>query len=453
MMMQMTQALAGGGGGGGNGANTQLQQQLAMLGGGKNSNGGGGSSKDLIDESALRQLTVLSQGPLKNTELYRLHMEHLSDLTKTRLEMDRLEQHQTLLQMQADLKRKTDEHEKEAEHELFMAEKRRQLRAARIQRILAKEMPGNNNGEEMLSKTYDSDEGLFIWFDYALGVPTRFRKLQLVYCFAIDTQVQTKPKALPIADCEPENDQLQKAIFGGTRKVSKVGMAAHTRVVMEVQSVTSTGAGGQPRFESIGWTALDFFTPMDGVKYEPGVRLELNSGLHRLPLQRGSIQWTKLDDVTLPNNPHITIYVRIVNAGDNGRAKIMSIEPSVSQYNYRYPAAVKGVTRSKPKGGGKRGARGRRGRGRNGPSREESVRFNSEPQQRNDPSYYNQKEPPRQQSNRPASNRATKTEEPPKASPKKEEIKKEEPIEKVEEKKEVKKVEEKKEEVKAEEKP
>jgi len=31
---------------------------------------------------------------------------------------------------------------------------------------------------------------------------------------------------------------------------------------------------------------------------------------------------------------------------------------------------------------------------------EESVRFNSEPQQRNDPSYYNQKEPPRQQSNR-----------------------------------------------------
>ena len=52
-----------------------------------------------------------------------------------------------------------------------------------------------------------------------------------------------------------------------------------------------------------------------------------------------------------------------------------------------------------------------------------------------------------------ASNRATKTEEPPKASPKKEEIKKEEPIEKVEEKKEVKKVEEKKEEVKAEEKP
>jgi len=359
MMMQMTQALSSGGGSGS--SNDGLSQQLALLGGGGGKGGSGGNGKELIDEGALRQLTVLSQGPLKNTELYRLHMEHLSELTKTRLEMDRLEQAQTLVQMQADLKRKNDEHEKEAEHELFMSEKRRQLRAARIQRILAKEMPGGNDGNDMLSKVYDPDEGLFIWFDFALGVPTRFRKLQLVYCFAIETQVQTKPKALPVADCEPENDQLQKAIFGGTRKVSKVGMAAHTRVVMEVQSVTSSGTGGQPRFESIGWTALDFFTPVDGVKYEPGVRLELNSGLHRLPLQRGSIQWQKLDDVSLPTTPHITLYVRVVGAGDNGRAKIMSIEPSVCQYNYRYPNAIKGVTRGQQGGG--RGGRGRRGRG------------------------------------------------------------------------------------------
>ena len=86
--------------------------------------------------------------------------------------------------------------------------------------------------------------------------------------------------------CASESNQLQKAIFGGTRKVSNVGMAPQTRVVMEVQSVTS-GGGGQPRFESIGWTALDFFTPTS----DGSGQLELNSGLHRLPLQRGSIQW------------------------------------------------------------------------------------------------------------------------------------------------------------------
>ena len=86
--------------------------------------------------------------------------------------------------------------------------------------------------------------------------------------------------------CAIESNQLQKAIFGGTRKVSNVGMAPQTRVVMEVQSVTS-GGGGQPRFESIGWTALDFFTPTS----DGSGQLELNSGLHRLPLQRGSIQW------------------------------------------------------------------------------------------------------------------------------------------------------------------
>ena len=54
-----------------------------------------------------------------------------------------------------------------------------------------------------------------------IGIPTRFRRLQLVYCFAIETQVQTKPKSLPPADCEPDSDQLQKSIFGGMRKVKK----------------------------------------------------------------------------------------------------------------------------------------------------------------------------------------------------------------------------------------
>ena len=96
--------------------------------------------------------------------------------------------------MQKDLKRRQEEHEKDAEHELYMAEKRRQLRAARIQRILAKEMPGGTDGPDQFSTSYDPESGLLIWFDFALGIPTRFRKLQLVYCFAIDTQVQTKPK-------------------------------------------------------------------------------------------------------------------------------------------------------------------------------------------------------------------------------------------------------------------
>ena len=40
-------------------------------------------------------------------------MQHLSELTKTRLEMDKLEQQQTLLQMQKDLKRRQEEHEKD----------------------------------------------------------------------------------------------------------------------------------------------------------------------------------------------------------------------------------------------------------------------------------------------------------------------------------------------------
>ena len=363
MMAGLTSAIAAGNsGGGGSGGGTALQTQLAMMAGG--GGGGGGTSTSsgaqIIDENALRQLAMLSQGPLKDSDLYKLHMQHLSELTKTRLEMDKLEQQQTLLQMQKDLKRRQEEHEKDAEHELYMAEKRRQLRAARIQRILAKEMPGGADGPEQFSTTYDPQSGLLIWFDFALGIPTRFRKLQLVYCFAIDTQVQTKPKALPVADCEPENNNHQKAIFGGTRKVSQVSVAAKTRVVIEIQSVSGASVGGSAQMESIGWTALDFFVPEDGTNENS--RLVLNAGLHRLPLQRGAINWQALGNVKLPTTPHISMFVRIVGAADNGRAKIMSIEPSVVQYNYRYPRAIKGV----PKGmrgaaaGGKAAARGRR---------------------------------------------------------------------------------------------
>ena len=69
-----------------------------------------------------------------------------------------------------------------------------------------------------------------------------------------------------------------------------------------------------------------------------------------------------MDDINLPTTAHISLYLRVVNASDNGRAKIMSIEPSVSQYSYRYPMAVKGVTRgSKSTRGGRGGRRGGRG--------------------------------------------------------------------------------------------
>ncbi len=349
MVSGITAALAAGAGNGGTGDSVQ-QSSLAVpssVRGVKLENAKGiwrgAESKQIIDEDALRQLSMLAQGPLKNSELYRMHMQHLSELTKTRLEMDKLEQQQALVRMQNDLKRKQAEHEKDAEHELYMAEKRRQLRAARIQRILAKELPGGNGvSSASFSRVYEPDDGLFIWFDFALGVPARFRKLQLVYCFAIDSQVQTKPKALPFADCEPESKQHQKAIFGGTRKVSQVGIASGTRLVLEVQSVSGPGDGGaNSQLESIGWTALDLFVEQDG----GNGRLELNAGMHKLPLQRGTINWNRLGDISLPSSSHITIYVRIVGSSDNGQAKIMSIEPSLVQYNYTYPRCVHGVPR------------------------------------------------------------------------------------------------------------
>ena len=75
-------------------------------------------------------------------------MQHLAAVTKVKFEMEELSQKQRLFELKQDLEKKKSEHEKELEHDEFMAEKRRQLRAARIQRILAKEMPGTDSGCE-----------------------------------------------------------------------------------------------------------------------------------------------------------------------------------------------------------------------------------------------------------------------------------------------------------------
>ena len=167
------------------------------------------------DENALRQLAMLSQGPLKDSELYKLHMQHLSELTKTRLEMDKLEQQQTLLQMQKDLKRRQEEHEKDAEHELYMAEKQRQLSSQDTKNTGERDASGTD-GPDRFSTSYDPESGLLIWFDFALGIPhavnfSLYTALRLTRRYKLS-------QTLPVADCEPENNNSQKQFLEAREK-------------------------------------------------------------------------------------------------------------------------------------------------------------------------------------------------------------------------------------------
>ena len=123
----------------------------------------GNTNNSFVTEEALQALALLP----KNSQLYKIQMQHLEAVTKLKFQMEELAQQQELQQMKHDVKRRNQEHEKEIEHEAFMAEKRRQLRAARIQRILAKEMPGDaiTTG---FSTEYDPNKGFTIFFDFVI---------------------------------------------------------------------------------------------------------------------------------------------------------------------------------------------------------------------------------------------------------------------------------------------
>ena len=129
------------------------------------------ATNPVVTEDELRTLSMLP----KESELYRIQLDHLASVTKVKFEMEKLTQEQRLFELKQDLERKKAEHKKEMEHDEFMAEKRRQLRAARIQRILAQEMPTSNGGTREYSYDYDPNFGFTFFFDFALDLPRRFQ--------------------------------------------------------------------------------------------------------------------------------------------------------------------------------------------------------------------------------------------------------------------------------------
>ena len=295
------------------------------------------NSSSFVTEEALQSLAMLP----RDSELYKIQMKHLESITKIRFKMQELAQQQELQQMQHDVLRLNQEHEKELEHEAFMSEKRRQLRAARIQRILAKEMPGDviSTG---FSTEYDPHNGFTVFFDFATDIHTRYKRLQVVYCFAVEEETRTKVRATPVADCEKGSNRLQQCIISMSRQMKKVPALPNSRCVLELQSVGAEVEGRPSRVESVGWCAFDLFT------FDAG-DAQLNAGLHKLPLQRGQVNFHQLEKQSLPNSSHISMYVRLCNPEDAESFKNMSLDPQVAGPKYTYPSSIEAtMVRKKP---------------------------------------------------------------------------------------------------------
>ena len=86
------------------------------------------------------------------------------------------------------LERQKDEKIKQAEHEKWMADQKRQLMALRMRKVLAKEQPSTTTniiGNEI--KDYDPEAGFTIFWDYVLDVPTSCEHVQVLYILKAKT--------------------------------------------------------------------------------------------------------------------------------------------------------------------------------------------------------------------------------------------------------------------------
>lgn len=93
------------------------------------------------------------------------------------------------------------------------------------------------------------------------------------------------------------------------------------------------------RTQSIGWTALDiFYTPRNSST------IDLQEGLIKLPLQRPPVNVAAIasgDPLPIPEQEHMTMYVRIAKAADADTAAAMGVDPAVTQHLYKYPRGLR----------------------------------------------------------------------------------------------------------------
>ena len=131
-----------------------------------------------VTEKALQALDTLPQ----SGELYKMQMEHLEAVTKMKFEMQELLDKMYLSKVEKQLEMRSREHEKEINHEEYMAEMRRRLREARLDKLL------KNEGGIVMDKwdtTFYPNESLTIFVDVATSVNKKHKSLQLAYCFVM----------------------------------------------------------------------------------------------------------------------------------------------------------------------------------------------------------------------------------------------------------------------------
>lgn len=109
---------------------------------------------------------------------------------------------------------------------------------------------------------YVAEAGFYVFWDFVVGIPNRFRQTQIVYGLYEYGQSRLGPRLVsPVAvENDPFNEASCRAIFNLDHDIKDMTPSQSIYLIIEIQ-----GIGDNQKVSNIGWTAFDIFTAQNAL--------------------------------------------------------------------------------------------------------------------------------------------------------------------------------------------
>jgi hypothetical protein len=314
-------------------------------------------SRNIPDDSVGRQssnpspVPVLAQPPVlqEDEELKKLRLDHQKELEKLKYEQEKLQHEKELEEFRAKLERDKLEQQKQDDERKYKDQIEEQRRIARLRREQAKDagfMALNQGATDAdLAK-----QGMQLYFDYTIGLPTTTKSIALVYAIYDVETLQLKAPIRKTSICEAdfmhespfeignsqEPTQFKQGIFLIRRQYPREILTnpRPMKLIVEILSITQSGVQNEPpKADCLAWTMI----------YLVNLDLKLNEGLFRLPVFRphvnASLRPNQLDQY-YKRLQFIEIFIRIVAPDNFRRMEMFPVSPD-TQEQYVVPDILK----------------------------------------------------------------------------------------------------------------
>lgn len=267
---------------------------------------------------------------VQERELRELKTRQELSLAQLRHEREMLEEQARLKKVQEQSAREEEQARLHADHAKWVADQKRQLLEAKVQREIARNGATNLASTSLPSGTlpgvpYSADSGFVVFWDFVSALPRHVAQCNLVYALYDGPKMRGAVKSLPVCDCEPEPGGLARALFAIRRQFMHTPAHQDLQLVVEVQHVIAPagGPGAPPKTASVGWTSVPLFEPS----------LALRAGFWRAPLYRPPINASTPVPERTPLDP-MSLFFRVVLTADMERLRAFAVDPDATAAAY-----------------------------------------------------------------------------------------------------------------------